>query len=217
MADTIILFPEELDQKVKTDYQELVLQVEGLQINSHDDYESAVTFLAAIKQRLKRLEDRRKELLQPFNSAVKDANNKFKVLSEPYSKLEVSLRMVLNDYIRREEKKAQIKADEERRRREEEEARKAKASAESAKNKEVVEQPEEALPPVKVEQPDLSVRTGAGYGHTKKRWQFEVVDIEKVPKQFLDVNSPAVNAEIRGGIREIPGLRIYQSSEIAIR
>lgn len=206
----LITFPKDLTVKVEADYAEVAAHVEGLKIETQEDYEKSIEYLASIKKRIKRLDETRKGLLQPINEAVKEANNKFKMLSEPYAKLEFALRAVVNDYIRREEKRAQIIADQERKKREDELKR-----IEAAKKKgEVVE---ENIAPVKVEQANLSVRTEAGFGSTKKRWTFEVVDIEKVPKQFLIVDSVAVNNEIRGGIREIEGLKIYQKTEISIR
>lgn len=49
--------------------------------------------------------------------------------------------------------------------------------------------------------------------------KFEVVDITKVPPQYLQVNSALVNAAIRGkdGLRDIPGLRIFEEQEAANR
>ncbi len=49
--------------------------------------------------------------------------------------------------------------------------------------------------------------------------KFEVIDITKVPAAYLQVNTALVNAAIRGkdGLRDIPGLRIFEEQEAANR
>jgi hypothetical protein len=48
-------------------------------------------------------------------------------------------------------------------------------------------------------------------------WRFEVVDPAAVPREFLVVDEVAVRAAIRGGRRDIPGLRIYDDTRISVR
>jgi hypothetical protein len=52
---------------------------------------------------------------------------------------------------------------------------------------------------------------------TTKRWVFEVQDATKVPREYLIVNEPSIRQAINGGIREIPGVRIYQDESISLR
>ena len=49
------------------------------------------------------------------------------------------------------------------------------------------------------------------------RWVFEVVDITKVPTAYLQVNDAAVRAAIRSGVREVPGLRIWNDAKAFVR
>lgn len=55
------------------------------------------------------------------------------------------------------------------------------------------------------------VRGDYAMSSLRTTWQFEVTDIAQVPAEFLQVNTPLVNAAIRGhgGRRDIPGLRIF--------
>lgn len=48
-------------------------------------------------------------------------------------------------------------------------------------------------------------------------WRFEVVDLARVPLQYLQVNTPAISAAIRNGEREIAGLRIFAEQIAANR
>lgn len=54
--------------------------------------------------------------------------------------------------------------------------------------------------------------------NTKKAWKCEAVDLSLVPKEFLiiQLNSQAVLAAARGGVKEIPGVRIWQETQIAL-
>lgn len=48
-------------------------------------------------------------------------------------------------------------------------------------------------------------------------WRHEVTDPGAVPRRFLVVNDAAIKAAIAGGIRDIPGVRIFEDIRTAIR
>ena len=54
--------------------------------------------------------------------------------------------------------------------------------------------------------------------NSKRRWKAELIDIDKVPRAYLkmELNNAACVAAARGGITVIPGVRLYQETEIAI-
>ena len=59
----------------------------------------------------------------------------------------------------------------------------------------------------------------AGVADTKvkgilKRWTWELVDEEKVPKAFCTSDSKKINAAIKEGIRDIAGIRIFEESTV---
>lgn len=67
---------------------------------------------------------------------------------------------------------------------------------------------------------DLSrVRGDFAMASLRTTWKFRVVDLAKVPPHYLQINSAAVNAAIRGkdGLRDIPGLDIYAEQEAVNR
>lgn len=63
------------------------------------------------------------------------------------------------------------------------------------------------------------VRGDLAMASLRTTWKFEVIDVTKVPAAYLQVNSAIVNAAIRGkdGLRDIPGLRIFEEQEAANR
>lgn len=48
-------------------------------------------------------------------------------------------------------------------------------------------------------------------------WKHEVTDLGAVPRRFLIVNEAAIKAAIAGGVREIPGVRIFEDLVTVIR
>lgn len=54
--------------------------------------------------------------------------------------------------------------------------------------------------------------------NTKKTWKAELIDLEKVPRNYLIItlNTAACLAAARGGIADIPGVRLYQETQVAI-
>jgi len=52
---------------------------------------------------------------------------------------------------------------------------------------------------------------------TRKFWTYDVEDTTKVPMEFLCVDNEAVDSAIKKGMRNIPGLTIYEKEETNLR
>jgi hypothetical protein len=48
-------------------------------------------------------------------------------------------------------------------------------------------------------------------------WKGDVTDIDKVPRQYMMVNQAAIDAAIKGGVREIAGVHIHEAVRTSIR
>lgn len=68
----------------------------------------------------------------------------------------------------------------------------------------------EAAKPVKISQ-------GGENATVRMIWDFEIDDITKVPAEYITIDERAVRAAIKTGIREVPGLKIYQKPSITIK
>jgi hypothetical protein len=59
------------------------------------------------------------------------------------------------------------------------------------------------------------------YGSTayvSRRWSFEVVDLDQVPRAYMSLDVAVVREAItRDGVRKIPGLRIFQAEALRVR
>jgi hypothetical protein len=64
-------------------------------------------------------------------------------------------------------------------------------------------------------------RIRGDYGATafvRRSWTFEVVDLDRVPREYMSLDVTVVREAItRDGVREIPGLRIFQAEALRVR
>ncbi|RTL07342.1 hypothetical protein EKK58_02185 [Candidatus Dependentiae bacterium] len=176
----------------------------------HDSYNQAADLAKFISEALKTVESERKRITQPQNEALKATNAMFKKLADP---LDSALSVIKGKILK-------YKMDEDRRAREElerqkEEQRAKIAAAALAGQPAIIEAVENlaAIAPV----PTTAARGGFGSVSTMKRWTFEVVDISKVPGELMVLDSVKVNAWIKSGIKEIPGLKIFQVETAVVR
>lgn len=69
----------------------------------------------------------------------------------------------------------------------------------------------------KVEQFKTTTRSESGQSYITKTWDFEVTDAALVPREFCQPNEVAIRMAVRGGNREIAGVRIFEKENISIR
>jgi aminopeptidase N len=98
-------------------------------------------------------------------------------------------------------------------------AQDARAREEEAR---AAEQAVQAAPPLpailapRVPAPAPLKSVGASVS-TRKRWTYEVQDFARVPDEFKELDRGAVQAAVRAGRRDIPGVRIYQETDASVR
>ena len=194
----------------------LMVQAENYEITSNEVVDEASKFLKKVRDTEKNIEAKRLEFTAPLNQSLKALNSTFKKLREPLDDAKrlvsdkiLAWRKVEAERVRREEE-ARAKIEEEKVRKIQE-ALKAEVDAES---KQVLI---EEL--IKAEEPKPIVeapKNKIGNVQTRKVWTYEVIDNDKVPGKYTAVVPVIVNQAIRDGIREIPGLRIYQEEKLSI-
>ena len=186
---------------VKTAIDSLWGKLREVVIDDDRSLQAAVSELATLKAYRQRLEDSRTSLVKPLNEHVKFINGRFKETTELIDKIEVFVKKLMSDY-RLKQEAARIEA--------ERAAREAAAAvATTALELEVAQQLE-----IPVEK---TIRTETGAKLTfKKVWLWEVVKFSAVPDIYKMVDDRKVNAEVRSGARDIPGLRIYEEEIPAI-
>jgi hypothetical protein len=85
----------------------------------------------------------------------------------------------------------------------------ARREAEEATQREIASKSAPAAPVV--EATKLAGTSGT------KRWKATVVDPALVPRKYLIVDERLINADMKAGVREIPGVRIEQIDGLAVR
>lgn len=71
--------------------------------------------------------------------------------------------------------------------------------------------------PVVVREAARVVSTGGALASASTKWTHEVLDPSLVPRNYLMVNEAAIKAAVAGGLRNIPGVRIFETVRTAIR
>jgi len=181
------IVPIEVIQKAESDAALMAQQAEAIQVTTTEQEEQAYTALTQIKQAIKTIESKRKEITKPLNASLKTTNAMFKKLAAPFVEADRIVRNKVMDFRQLQEEKAQKEL----------ERRQKIQAAHEAKGHETHEITE---PEVKVSKETVVAR----------RWTFEVVDVNNVPREYLSVNHVLINKVIRDGVREIDGLDIFQ-------
>ena len=193
---TEIAVIKEQNQGLLTEAETLVVRAEAIEISDDEDMEIAVNLLGGIATAKKRAEKQRKFFTEPLNQQVKKINELFHSFTNPLLKAERIIKQKVAAYHVEKERKAQEKM--------------AKALSEAQSGDEI-------MPVVIPNQPQRTVQADTGSATIKKVWTFQVENPALVPEQYKVVDEKKIRAAVASGIREIPGVRIFLSPQVAVR
>jgi hypothetical protein len=137
---------------------------------------------------------------------VKKINDLFKTLAAPLLEADALIRRKVSDYRFAQAEIARKEQDRLNKLAAQQQARLAKKA-----EKRGVEAPKIVAPVV----PPPPTRVGNL--STRKVWKFTVTDETKVPREYLVVDETKIRKFVAAGVREIPGVNIYQEEETVIR
>lgn len=170
----------------------------------------AVEFLAQTKRRMKIVEEKRKQYVDPLNASLKLINADFKAISEPLSKAEEVVKHGMSNF-----------RDSESFRLREQERKEAELLAQRAvmtavetglrKDEKAADKAVTALNEAKEEAP-RKVETQSGQARYRKDWKFEVTEPEKVMREFCSPDLVKIRALIKAGLRSMDGVRIWEET-----
>ena len=193
--------------------QATVTEAQAMEVESAEQEQRAAEFLARIKALLKRIEAEQRLLIEEPQAYVRAVQNFTLPLRKDLERAATEVKRKIESWAyqrelaRREaEKKAQ------------EEAARIQREMDLRAKKAGVE-PVTIVPPVLPERKE-PVRTESGTTSYITVWDYEVVDVSKIPARYLvadPTNRAAVMDAIRAGVREIPGLRIYERVQARVR
>jgi hypothetical protein len=197
--------------------EEMFKKAEAISIDSEATNVQATELGTSAMGLFKKLDQKREELIAKPQTYVKSINSIVKALTEKlYSTKKDDVTVVSMT----KEKITQYRAVEEQKRRERELAQ--QKAADELQKKLDEEAKKTGTAPLLVAKPVLSkkpttTRVESGSAHGRKHWTFKVVDANLIPREYLVVSDTRVRDAIRGGIRTITGIEIYEEDITSFR
>ena len=181
-----------------------------------DTLPQASDLLGLIKAALGEIDEQRVWLTKPLNEHVKGINAKAKEIAEPIQAADLMVRGKVTAFHTAERKRFE----EERRRQEQAELARLAAEAARIDAETPDDEPVEAPPPpapIALNAPPKTVRSSMATTSMRDVWKWEIADESKIPREYLMIDEKKVNAMVRAGIRQIEGVRIFKTQELAVR
>lgn len=229
MEQSLVVF-----DKLKADISVFVEPCTQMAVADKPSCDSALEAAKQVKSFIKKVEETRVAMVSPYNERVKQINAYAKQITEPLMSAEKHLKTQLVAYERllEQERERARKAAEELRKKAEQEARekliKDQEEAETlamfsdskeAKKAEIVATAtaERAMVDIDKQHRDQEKAIAqTKVTGTRRRWVFEIENADSVPRGFLMVDEKKIRAAIADGVREIPGVRIFEETSVAI-
>jgi len=241
-SNLIVVQPVDIKETQKeTNVSEIFGMSQQVVIKNQADYEDASTLLRQVKDRYKTLDERRKEITSPMDSAKKVVMDLFRSPLDMLQKAEEYIKTSMIAYKSEQDRKAReiqrkieeeaekkaaterekIEAQERKLREKQEELMRQGKAKEAAKMQEKADQ--KALDATQVEVaivPVISaaIETPRGISYSDK-WTAEVIDIALVPRAYLIPNMEALNgiAKATKGSIVIPGIKFNSEKILSSR
>lgn len=182
-------------------------------VKSKENADAVLLTLKDAAQVPKLIEKKRKEMVKPFNDTAKEINNYAKELVKNLPDEILRVKGLVQDFqeeLNAKESEKEKKLEEERLAALEEKGASGEQSLEDMMNDSLVShdiEKEEDVP-VKIEKTHVK--------GMKKVWTHEVVDYSLIPQDYMVIDEKAIRAAIKAGVRDIPGLKIYQENKLAV-
>lgn len=208
-----------MQEELRKEVDLVLYENQNIIVENKKDYSNAGDVLKLVKNKIKFLEDKRKEYTSDLVRQKKRIDDDFKEMQKPLKELveKVNSTMVawnVAEQRRLDEEQKKIEDEAREKLREEDEERKKREEKTGAKEeiKDEIEVPivNEGL---KSNRGDIATST------MTQTYSFEVEDLEKVPREYLIVNIVKVGKEVREskGKVEIAGIKNVITNKISSR
>lgn len=210
--------------------QELINEVSAIiitnatvEVKTAEQSDKASALLQTVKEMQKTIDRKMKALVEPLKNVAKEIESEFKKVKEPLNNLEASLKRKLLEFVQEQKRIAEEKRNEAQRIAEEEKKKlECALNSDNALLRDIAQQKakaidneaESAIALAQVKSSFTGV-TGQRKVTTRVIWTYELIDLSKVPREYLKLDEGAVNSAVKSGVREIAGIRIYQKEIIS--
>ncbi len=210
---------------VKNELIELDKKTTEIKISNDNEFGVANDILKSVKLKIKTIEERRKEIVKPLNDYVSLRNAEFKPFTTHLEGIKSKIESEIMRYSRERQEQLRIEAEQKRqeelkRLKEEEELQRMKAELTENKIDEVkadllaVKQKEVENTEIEIKN---SFRTETVNTIISENWDFEIIDEKQVPLDFCSPDLKKLKQAVKNGMRNIPGLRIFDKGKITSR
>jgi hypothetical protein len=183
-------------QELMTKAELIMREAKEMVVRDKASLTTAIDFLGRIATAKKEVDSRRRFFVDPLNQQVKNINDLFRSYSAPLVEAD---RIVRNKVLAYQAEEARRVAEQQQ-----------KALEEASKHA------SEEFVPIIVEEPEKTVRSGAGSATTRRVWTFKIVDPSKVPDEYKVIDEKKIAAVVKAGVRNIPGVEIYLTSSLVV-
>lgn len=214
-------------QTIEQDALTTEKKVANLTITDQETFNVGAESVALLRKMLSLAEEQHDIEKRPHLDAGKAVDEKYRPCTTKIKGLIASLDQkmglyhqqvkALEEAQRKEAERLRLKAEEDARKAQIEYQKKlALAAAEAAKKNEPMKPPPPPPPlrPMPVAPPPpvapKAVETAFGSVSMRGTWTYEITDEKKIPKEYLTVDEKKIAKVVKAGIREIPGVRIFE-------
>lgn len=188
--------------KAATENVEFLGVVKGYVIQNDEEYEDAAELLKVVKHKFKVLDEERTVSVKPLNDEVKEINAWFKPALERLKECEGELKKIMGAYsLAKQQEQQRLLA---------EASKAAEAALVTASD------PQANVMALVQQATDAQAPRVAGVS-VSRVWKWELVDPSQVPMEFWSIDPAKLDAAVKAGAREIPGVRVFEDARIIAR
>jgi hypothetical protein len=181
--------------KFSTGVQFLLKKMSELEIATDEECKAALRIAGEAKTLYKQIEDVRKRAIEPSRKVIAVVNDAAKYLTQQLDNLAESINIKLAMWHKTLEDQAKV----------------AKESAKQLSDSLGLN--------IDIYVPEAPKTLSNEYAVASKKivWEFEVSDEASIPREYLSVDEKKIKEAVKAGIREIPGVKIWEGSTMTIR
>ncbi len=193
---------------MQTEVAGLLKYAESRVIATDADVKMATEDLSLLAKLKKAIADKRRDWLTPIKEKLDAVDVVFKSLSTPLDQADKFTRSKILAYRQEQERKAREAATQLKK----EKDKDARAALEKTIADETLaaHAPTPQVASIVLPTAPKVVRTETVSGYLRMDWTFEVTDETQIPREYLMVNERLIRDKVKAGIRQIPGVRIFE-------
>ena len=207
-----------MENELKKEIDLVLYENQNIVVGNKEEYSKAGDVLKLVKNKIKFLEDKRKEYTSGLVAQKKAIDDDFKKMQEPLKELLKGIDVVMvawniAEQKRLDEEQRKIEAEALKKLKKEEDERKEREQETGVKEEAISEVEVPVINDIKSTKGDIATST------MTQTYDFEVVDIDKVPREYLIIDRVAIGQEIRKskGKIEIAGIKNLTINSIKSR